>query len=287
MPTTAIGTEWDYVETTLPNGDQALLAGANTVRLGSEPAPLMVYVHGNFGPYNQFLTQTGWATIREWIIDHGWVWCEGRGGGSQWGSPRGVTAYEQLVQWASTVVTPSVKLGLLRSMGGCYARSFVDSPIIAADAVIFNSGVLNLLQRGTEGQGDSPAIWSAFQVSSQAEFEAAITDVDPLQAPASTWADTGVLNMWGSADTTVPPALHAELWETAYSQQTELYANDIRPGGDHSQSNGSYVQWEAMSQFMAQYGGTEPPVVEPGITYQALAQFMKLGDRQMPVLTAV
>lgn len=280
MPVTERGTVWSHLETTLANGDQALVAASDAVLTAGDPAPCVLYAHGNFGPYNQFLTQAGWVRTREWLIDNGWYWVEGRGGGSQWGSPRGVAAYELAHEWATTIIPASVTVGLLRSMGGCYARSFAESAVIDADGLILNSGVLDIAARGAIGEGDAPAIWSAFQAADHAEFLDASASFDPMQAPVGTWAGVEVLNMWGTADTTVAPAVNAEAWESAFSTGTERYFRDVKVGGDHSQGNGSYTQWEAMTAFLARFSGVAPGPVEPGVTFRRLARFVKDGPLQ-------
>lgn len=263
MPATPNGTAWHAVSTTLPNGDVAYVCAADTVFTAGAPAPCMIYAHGNNGPADQFQQQAGWADTRNWLIDHGWFWIEGAGAGNQWGGPRGVAAYEQAYTWGKTIISPKITVGLLRSMGGCYAASFVSSTVIAAQAVIINSGVLDVVYRARPASGDRLAIYPAYNVpeGQQEALAAAAAPYDPMQAPLNRWANVDVLNMWGTADTTVPASMNGQAWREKYAAGCKTYTEDIKEGGDHSQQNGSYTQAAAMTTFFARVngGGVVPP----------------------------
>lgn len=268
MATTASGTPYTVNAATAPGGDATLWAVATSL-LAASNIPLVVYCHGDGGAYNQFAALGAWQGMRDWLIDNGCAWVEAAGGGiSTWGNQAARTSYEAAVAYARTQldIGPIIVLG--RSMGGIPAYWLATQSSFAADVVglIINSGVTDLwLSYQTGAYLGWPAKFrTAYGAADDAEFYANSTGFDPMQFSTALYANLPVMQLWGTADTTVPSSRNAEPWISAYGPYAESVTTDIRVGGDHSAANGSYLQVDAMAAFIATVASiTPPPPLDP------------------------
>lgn len=251
MSVTAAGNPYNVTTVTLPSGQVANIGAP----VGGATR-FVLYTHGANGGPDQFSSASGpWPqALRNWLIDNRIGWIEGTGGGTQpWGNPASQTAYEELVTYADGLhaITHWVILG--RSMGGVVATRLYLAKR-AADArfvgLIVNSGVQDLVWAYDAGTWTTE-MNAAWGVSSRAAFVAAVNGRNPITGPASSWAGARALQLWGTGDTTVPPAPNGEAMRAMYTGQPALDQVDVRPGGDHSAGNGSYLQVSAMTSFIA------------------------------------
>lgn len=254
MPTTPGGTVFEVIETTLPMGDRASLM----VPASYSATKLVVYTHGNDGSYDQFAQIAPWAGMRRWFMENNWAVVESSGAGNGWGGAASRLSYEQAAAWAMTLV-PIVDITVLgRSMGGLVAywlaTSSEFSPLVRN--LIINSGTTDLIARyAASGGSDMRAMNAAYGVTpttekNEAAFAAAAAGHDPMQFPTGIWGDKRVLQLWGSADTTVIPETHGQAWVTKYGTHTKATVVDVRVNGDHGWDNGSYLQVDAMTSFL-------------------------------------
>jgi hypothetical protein len=277
-----------------------------TVPPGFDPdapnVPVILYAHGSGGAANQWATLSAWAGMRAWCDANGWVVVEGTGGGKppshsdgfSWGNESAPPAYLAYLAHAELLYDVGVRVLLGRSMGGL-PTSYLYSQSERAgdfDGWINNSGVSTLLV-GTNGGGTSKTAWSfaehvfpAFGYpydsgrTNYAAVEAAIqaADMAPEAWPAADWAGKKILCCYGDADTTVRWATMGggamlDTWAAGGADVTVR----LRPGGDHSGSNGSYQQVDDMAEFLAQFTGSTPE--PPARTYTRVkARFIKLSD---------
>lgn len=265
MPTTPNGTAYTVTS--------ASVSGAGTVRWGvadTETAdiPAILYCHGSGGANNQFETLSAWTDFRNWIIDNGWAWIEGSGGGTtSWGNAAARTAYENAYTHVAGVLDLGGIVPFGRSMGGVVASwLFTESTVVAPVSIgcVINSGVQDLLAfydgTSTTVQGQ---MLTAFAATDRADFITKTAGYEPLDRAASLWSGKKVIQLVGDADTTVPPAAHGYAMRTHYAGQPAIDRLDVRVGGDHSAGNGSYLQTTAMADFLAYdvLGLTPPPPV--------------------------
>lgn len=287
MATTATGTPFTTYS--------AAVAGAGTVRWAVADSkasvanlPTIVYCHGAGGGSNQFETLSAWSGLRDWLIDNGWVWIEGTGGGAQpWGNPASQTAYELSFAHVDGLLDLGAVVVLGRSMGGAVGARLYLAGAFASRCVgvIENSGVQDLVWAYDADSGRwTDAFNAAWGVSSRAEFVSAVTGLNPIDGPASAWTGKKVLQLVGDADTTVPPSTNAYPMRTLYAGRPSLDRLDVRAGGDHSASNGSYLQMLAMTDFLTIVTGGTPP---PPVVYVAQETFYVLGGKFYPMVPAV
>lgn len=265
MPATTAGTAYGVYTSTL--------AGAGTVNLAvsdrdksSPNRPLILYCHGAGGGPDQFTVRPGWSGMRDWLIDNGWAWVECTGGGLQpWGNTASRAAYRAAFDHADTVldVGPVVVLG--RSMGALVAYwLYTQEPTISAraDGLIVNSGVSDLAAAYASGQWTTE-MHAAYDVADASGFAAASSGHDPILFPLNLWDGTAILQLVGTADTTVPPDAHGLAMRTRYAGRPAVDLLDTRVGGDHSEGNGSYLQVDAMASFLEQVAGTDTAAPPP------------------------
>jgi len=246
----------------------AVVSGAGTVRwgvgdthLGDTDIPVLLYAHGAGGSSNQFEGFSSWLGLREWLIDNGWAWIEGSGGGSQpWGNTASRVAYENAYTHVAGVLDLGSVVPLGRSMGGLvvqwlYTQSAVLAPVSVG--LIVNSGVQSLAAAYASGNWTTE-IRAAYGAADDATFNAASIGYDPLLFSASEWAGLNVLQLVGTADTTVPPADHGYAMRTHYAGQPSIDSLYERIGGDHSTGNGLYTATAPMTEFLAQVTGQAP-----------------------------
>ena len=280
MPTTATGTT--YTVRTITLGSNVIYWAVDDTRLGDTDIPLVVYAHGNTGAANQFSAFGAWQGTREWLIDNGYAYVECTGGGlSSWGNQQARDDYEQAVAYVMTQIDVSQIVPLGRSMGGIvsywlYTHSTLVEPLAAG--LIINSGVTDL----TAWLGPYPG-YADYRtplgiLADGSNYNTVLDSFDPMRQPEADW-DGGkkVLQLWGTADTTVPPAVHAQAWITKYGSHLSKLDTDIRDGGDHTQANGSYLQTAAMTAFLFEVTGVGPePIVETD-TYKII-QAYRVGE---------
>lgn len=278
MPVTASGTPYTVhsIDLGAPHG---LMYYAIGDAFAASPArSCILYAHGSNGAPNQFATLGAWAGLRDWIIDNGWAWVEGSGGaalgGQNWGNVAARAAYLAYLERARTAIQIGKVVLLGRSMGGLitawlYARSGV-----AFDGWINNSGVSTLLEgslsdpdltKRSSGEYFKTGTYPAWGVSnlSQLEAAAAAADAIPENWAPSVWTAKKILCCYGDADTTVPwtprgAAPLREIW--AGNPAVDLAS--VRVGGDHSGTNGSYLDLAAMVPFLTAIGGAFTPEPE-------------------------
>ncbi|MEV7875564.1 hypothetical protein [Microbacterium sp. NPDC089188] len=232
----------------------------------------VLYTHGADGAANQFTDNAGpWPlSFREWLIDNGFGWVEGTGGGLQsWGNRASETAYNELIDYVDKRYTVDQWLVLGRSMGGVVATRIYQARRNAEArngtpyrnpsrentrwiGLIINSGTQNLLgQYDYQNGARRPQMNAAWGVDNRDAFVAAIAGLNPIDGPPSAWQASRVLQMWGTADDVVVPATNGEAMRAMYAGVPELDLVDIRVGGDHSSANGSYARVGVMTSFIA------------------------------------
>ncbi|PPF85008.1 hypothetical protein C5E07_05815 [Pseudoclavibacter sp. RFBJ3] len=196
--------------------------------------------------------------MRRWFMENDWAVVESSGAGNGWGGDASRLSYEQAAAWAMTLVPIADVTVLGRSMGSLVAYWLATysefSPLVRN--LIINSGTTDLIARYAASSGsDMRAMNAAYGVApttdkNEAAFAAAAVGHDPMQFPTGIWADKRVLQLWGSADTTVVPEAHGQAWVTKYGAHTKATVVDVRANGDHGWDNGSYLQMDAMTSFL-------------------------------------
>lgn len=276
MPTTPNGTAYTVRRTTLPTHG-AVSVGVADVVYPRQNIPTVLYTHGAGGSATQFETLEAWSGVRNWMIDNGWAWVEGAGGGLQpWGNPASEAAYIAALGYADSVldVGPVVVLG--RSMGGAVAARLFTTSSIASRCVglIVNSGVQDLIWAYDSGRWTN-AFHTAWGVANRAELVAAVQGYNPIDGPASNWAGTSVQQLVGTADDVVPPGPNAYAIRTMYAGQPTVDLLDVREGGDHGTTNGSYLQVGAMTSFLASLVPSDSKNV-----FRVTARYLLLGGKR-------
>lgn len=287
MPVTPNGTEYTVHAATL--GTNNLTHWAVPVNAPSADVPLLVYTHGNTGAANQFTSFTAWAGLRNWWLDHGGAYVEGYGNGSEFGNQGTRDQYEQSVLHVMSLIDVGQIVVLARSMGGIVGYWLASkSPVVSpkCTALIVSSGTTNLTARvgGPPGYPDFRA-WFGLNADGS-NFEAVMNAFDPMRQPLADWSGRKVMQLWGTADTTVDPDVHGKAWAAKYGAAVALLATDERPGGDHTQSNGSYLQTTQMTSFItAATGIGAAPGRKPVLSVERM--FLVGGDRRLyPVVPA-
>lgn len=287
MATTAAGTLYT-VHTASVGGETVVWAVANA-HTASADIPTVLYTHGAGGAADQFATLGAWKGLRDWLIDNGWAWIEGTGGGAQpWGNQASQDSYDAAFAYVDGIldIGPVVVLG--RSMGGAVgARLYLDHRDTDARfvALIQNSGVQDLAWAYDYDSGRWTAAFnSAWGVANKTAFLAAVVGLNPISGPAASWAGAKVLQMWGDADTTVPPSANATPMRSMYTGQPAIDTFNVRVGGDHSATNGSYLEVAAMTAFLSEVTGGAPPEPEPPQFFRATGMFLSLGGERYEII---
>ena len=253
MPVTSKGVEYTVHE----NG--TMVYGIADKAHDVPGRPTILYAHGNAGAYNQFASSGSWKALRDWVIDNGWAWVESDcGGGNSWGNTAARDDQREALEWAMTQISIGDIVVLGRSMGGLvsYWLYLYDSLIAAkATGLIINSGTTDLYERvrwnTTNG---SQTIMNAYGANNLADFDVASIGHDPMLFPVEDWAGKNVLQIYGTADEQVPPAMHAIPWIEKYGASTGGGAVlDVMRGGDHG-GWGTYLQTARMSSFLTARG---------------------------------
>lgn len=270
MPSTSNGTAYTVTTSTTTGYGTCLVAVADAHR-SDQGIPTILYAHGSGGAYNQFMTLAAWTTMREWLIDGGCAIVEGGGGltdsagAENWGNPDSGNAYIAYLEWADTQIDigPVVPFG--RSMGGIVVpRLYLDSSISSRCAgLLVNSGVQTLTY-GTVGSDTTirptwqffgTKVFDAYGATNQSTFTTLSHDCDPMNLDPALWNGSKVLQLVGDADDAVPRAIRGcDPLRAIYSGRPAADLYDVRIGGDHSATNGSYLQAEAMTSFLSGLG---------------------------------
>lgn len=302
MPVTASGTAYTVYSNTTTGYGTAYYAVADEAKNNSN-IPTILYTHGAQGAANQFAATPAWQGLRDWLIDNGCAWIEGGGGitdaeGSQgWGNKNSQLAYVADVGWVDTQIDIGPFAILGRSMGGLVAvwLYLLSSLAPRCSGLIISSGIQTLtygelnsivlnpeypnkgpnepehvnypprLSRRPTGQYFSPRVLEAYGATDFANFSTLSHDYDPMNFAPSLWDGKKVLQLVGDKDYTATPEIRG-----AYPLR-ELYAGrpavdllDVRIGGDHTGTNGSYLQLAPMTEFLSDLGfGTAVEVPDP------------------------
>lgn len=261
MPTTAAGAVYTARSFTTSDGQPAVWYMDDAKR-SRQQIPTVIYAHGNEGPYNQFLTMGAWAGLRNWLMDNGYAVVESHGGGgSSWGNDAARRAYLDAFEHVSGQINTGPVIVLGRSMGGLVAYWLAARSPIAARVVglIINSGTTDLAYRVTfNAPAGNKDIIAAFGAKTLSEFYEVAPEYDPMQWPGLLWSGKHVLQLWGDADETVPPARNGAAWVAKYGADALTLTTDIRAGGDHSTGNGSYLQVDAMTRYLRRITAGNP-----------------------------
>lgn len=274
--TTAKGTPYRVRNVTAPDAGN-IFYGVADANLNDPDLLTILYTHGAGGGSSQFATLSAWAGFREWLIDNGHAWMESTGGGLQpWGNDASRLAYEATFTKVSTLIDVGEVVILGRSMGGLVAQwLFTQSTVLAARSLgaIINSGTQNLA--ATYAAGDrTDELFAAYGVNNEADYLAAVVGRDPIAFDPALWTGKNIIQLAGTADTTVPPTSHAYAIREHYQGRPALDLLSVRAGGDHSGSNGSYLEVDAMVGFLAQIV-PEVDVPEPPVP----PSFFRIKDR--------
>jgi pimeloyl-ACP methyl ester carboxylesterase len=261
MATTPNGTVYTTITTTVTGYGTCSLTRSNAAATAVD-VPTILYAHGSGGAHNQFMTLSAWEGLRNWLIDNGCAIVEGSGGvddtagETNWGNATARLAYVAYLNWAATLIDigPVVPLG--RSMGGLiapwlYLRSSIASQCVG---LIVNSGVQTISYGGSASSvvRFGTPFKAAYGVTTDEELIAASADHDPMNFTPSLWDGKKVLQLVGDADTTVPPSTRgAYPLRALYAGRPAVDLVDVRAGGDHSSTNGSYLQVTAMTEFLS------------------------------------
>lgn len=273
MASTPSGTVYSVRSATVPGAGSTFWGIAESAVALPERS-FVLYCHGAGDSADQFATMPAWAGLRNWIIDNGWGWVEGIGAGANaWGSPASMAAYEASLAHVAGLYDIKKVVVLGRSMGGLvgariyWSRRGTDSRY---KGFISNSGVQDLVWAyDWDGGRWTDAVNASWGVSSKAEFVAASAGMNRVAGPASRWTGANVLQLWGNADPLVPPQFNGEAMRTMYAGQPAVDWVDIRGGGDHSASNGSYTRVKPMTDFLLAVTGGTPPEPETGYGYRS------------------
>lgn len=298
MPTTATGTAYTITTSTSTGYGTCLVAVADA-HASDADVPTILYAHGASGSYNQFMTLAAWTELRDWLIDNGCAIVEGGGGltdsaGAQnWGNANARLAYVAYLAWAAGIIDVGPVVPLGRSMGGVVAPWLYLSSSIASQCVglIVNSGV-QTLSYGTvsdantdlrpSGQYFGSAIQAAYGAGSYGAFVTASHDHDPMNFDPALWDDAVVLQLVGDADTTVSPSTRgAYPLRALYAGRPTVDLLDVRSGGDHSGTNGSYLQVAAQTAFLSDLGfGTAIEIPDP-VAYEIESLWLVTGEHEL------
>ena len=301
MPATPKGTAYTVTTAPIPGHTQALYGVADAVK-NSADIPTVVFCHGAGGSYSQFSASSAWDDLRFWLIDNGWAWVEGSGGPSyeqgaqHWASPYARAAYTAYIDWLDSKINAGVMVPLGRSMGGLMASwLYLRSPIASrCGGMIANAGVQTIAygtvsdpdpDRRPTAQHFGYAMRIAYGVDNYNDLIAASLDHDPMNWDPTLWDGKKVLQIAGTADTTVPPHTRGyEPLRALYSGRTAVDLVDLKVGGDHSGGDaGTINRTEAMTSFLASIGGGAPAVPPEPFVYVEHSRMLYQGGALYPL----
>lgn len=256
MPTTPNGTVYTVHTFTSSAGETAYRAIADN-RVNARRIPTLLFVHGNPGSVptagDQQFTN-GYAEVRNWIIDNGWAYIEGHGAGANWGNDAGRAAYEAMYADTEAVWNLGRTIVVGRSMGALLASWLAsESPVVSRKAAGFISlsGTADLTARySTANTVDRDNMNAAWGVTNEAEWRAAVRRSDPLLRLQRVWDGRNAQMQWASGDTTVPPAINGQAWDTKYGPRLALRRTIITEGGDHNSVSNDPDQIAATIAFL-------------------------------------
>lgn len=269
--TTPLGTNYSTYSTSIGSPVNGVVNwGFPDALIGASHIPMLFYTHGAGGNGIQFRDYSGWAGLRNWLMDNGWGWVESSGGGEQtWGNQLGRDAYAATWEHikAQLSIGPVVILG--RSMGALaaywlYASHDELSNPDVCQGLIVNSGVTDLLAAYDSGEFDTrPAEAFGVDPGDRPAYVAAISGgYDPMDFSTTLWEGRRVLQCWATNDGTVPPADHGQAWRTAYGSVLSVNSLATTPTGGHT-ATGAYTLVSEMSDFLedcaAEWTAPEPP----------------------------
>lgn len=276
MPTTASGTP--YTVTSIDLGDpHGIMYYGVADEYASEPnRPLIAYAHGDNGAANQFATLPAWQQQRDWSIDNAYAWVEGSGGSAlglrNWGNPAAQAAYPAYIDRVSDILDIGKRILLGRSMGGLVTAYLYAKSGMPFDGWINNSGVSTIFV-GSQADADETkrpswekfktGMYPAWGVTNLSGLHAAADYAAPENFAPSDWAGKKILCCYGDLDDIVPfnPRGAGPL-RAIWAGQPTVDQLSVRVGGDHSGTNGSYLDTAAMIPFLTSIGGAitpEPP----------------------------
>lgn len=253
MPTTPNGTVYTIEAFTSSAGESAWRAAANP----AARMPVVLFCHGNPGAVDTSADQqfgAGYTTLRNWLIDNGWGYIEGHGAGANWGNTAGRTAYEAMFSDTDSVWDIARVVVIGRSMGalvGAWLAS--QSTVIAPHCVGFVSlsGTADLSNRWSNaGTADRTNLETAYGVSGETAFRAAVATFDPLLAALSTWDSRNAIMQWDTSDTTVPYTVNGQAWDAKYGPRLTLRRTQSTTGGDHNSTPNDATHSTATIAFL-------------------------------------
>ncbi len=257
MPTTAKGTVYTVTSFTTSAGETAWRAIADA-RAGAADVPVVLFCHGNPGS-DQTSADTqfqlsGYAPLREWLIDNGWGWVEAHGAGANWGNTAGRTAYEAAYSAVAALWDIAYNVVIGRSMGALVgAWLATQSPIVSPKSAGFVSlsGTADLTNRyASASTGDRANMNAAYGVTSQAEWVAAVGPHDPMLAPLMSWDGRNAIVQWDTSDATVPYLTNGSAWYDKYGPRLADGRTAVTSGGDHNSTPNNPVHQAATLAFI-------------------------------------
>lgn len=264
--TTANGTGYKSWGFSTASGNKAWWGVADNA-INNEGITLILYCHGNTGSHTEFDLSKPYTGFRHWLMDNGYAWVESAGGGgSSWGNAEARVAYREAFDYVNERLDVKNIIVVGSSMGGLVSNwLFIHEPVISAKALglMVVSGTLDLEKRIGPPPG-SQTLPAAFGLSPDgSDWEEKLRGFDPMKYPVEVWKGKKVIQLYGTNDATVSPEIHAIPWIEKYGSQCSVLDVDVRIGGDHSQTNGSWLQTDALTGFVQKLSVIEEPPVVP------------------------
>jgi len=297
MPTTPGGTVYTVTSFTSSEGEVAWRAIPNALT-GASDVPVVLFCHGNPGAVltdadSQFQL-SGYATVRNWLMDNGWAWIEGHGAGANWGNQAGRDAYEAMFTDTAAVWDLGKVVVIGRSMGalvGAWLAS--QSPVIAPVCAGFVSlsGTANLTDRySTASSTDQTNMQAAYGIANDTQWRATVGPFDPLLASLDSWNGRSAIMQWDVSDTTVPYTINGQAWDTKYGPRLALRRTFTTTGGNHNTTPNDSTHQAATIAFLADSELPQPETATSGwglanITLEDPVTVVDPGDSQWGTAT--